>query len=196
MGLPQPVNAFRFEDYLAWEQNQPEKHEYVQGETFAMTGARRVHVIVSLNLASLFRSHLRGTPCQAFIADMKLYLAEADAAFYPDIMVSCDPRDRMADLYLCHPRLIVEVLSANTAAYDRGEKFAAYRKSASLEEYVIVDIDARRVESYRRTPENHWVLYEYAGDDACQFASIDLSLPLAAVFEDLAVMPDAGSTGA
>ena len=58
MGLPQPVNAFRFEDYLAWEQSQPEKHEYVQGETFAMTGARRVHVIVSLNLASLFRSRL------------------------------------------------------------------------------------------------------------------------------------------
>ena len=192
MGIPQPVIPFSFEDYLAWESEQPEKHEFVRGEIFAMAGARRAHVTVSLNLASAFKTHLRGTPCRAYMADMKLRVEAADTGFYPDVMVSCDARDHAADLYLSHAVLVVEVLSDSTAAFDRGDKFADYRKLPSLQEYVIVDIDARRVECFRRNAENHWVLYDYAGEGECEFASIGLSLPLAAVFED--VETDAGTS--
>ncbi|MFM8331641.1 MAG: Uma2 family endonuclease [Candidatus Methylumidiphilus sp.] len=185
MGIPQPSPGFSFDDYLAWEQGQAEKHEFVRGETFAMAGARRAHVTVSLNLASAFKSHLRGTPCRAYMADMKLRVEAADASFYPDVMVSCDRRDHAAELFLSHPVLLAEVLSDSTAAYDRGNKFADYRKLPSLREYVVVDIAARRVECFRLNTENHWVLYEFSGDETVEFASIGLLLPLAMVFEDV-----------
>lgn len=184
MGTPQAAVAFSFREYLAWESEQPQKHEFVRGETFAMAGARRSHVTVCLNLASAFKSHLRGTPCRAYMAGMKLRLEEADASFYPDVMVTCDQSDHAADLYLSHPMLVVEVLSENTAAYDRGDKFADYRKSTSLREYAVVDINARRVECYRRNAENRWVLHDFS-EGECHFASIDLSMPLAVVFEDV-----------
>jgi Uma2 family endonuclease len=187
MSISQSSIAFSFEDYLAYESEQPEKHEFVRGEIFAMAGARRAHVTVSLNLASAFKTHLRGTPCRTYMADMKVRVEAADCGFYPDVMVSCDARDHAADLYLSHPILVVEVLSDSTAAYDRGNKFADYRKLPSLQEYVIVDIDSRRVECFRRNADKHWVLFDFEGDGECEFASIGFSMPLAAVFEDVEV---------
>jgi len=86
---------------------------------------------------------------------------------------------------LSHAVLVVEVLSDSTAAFDRGDKFADYRKLPSLQEYVIVDIDARRVECFRRNAENHWVLYDFADDGECEFASIGLTMPTSEVFEDV-----------
>jgi Uma2 family endonuclease len=185
MGIPQPAITFNFNDYLAVEAEQLEKHEYVRGEIFAMAEARRAHVTVSLNLASAFKTHLRGTPCRTYMADMKLRVEATDCGFYPDVMVSCVARDHAADLYLSHPVLVVEVLSDSTAAYDRGNKFADYRKLPSLQEYVIVDIDSRRVECFRRNADKHWVLYDFEGEGASEFASIEFSMLLAAVFEDV-----------
>ena len=187
MSTPQPITRFDLESYLVWEALQPDKHEFVRGEVFAMTGARRDHLTVSGNLFAAFKQHLRGGPCRAYIADMKLRVDAVDAVFYPDVMVSCDRRDHVADLALQHPLLVVEVLSESTAAYDRGGKFAAYRKLESLREYAVVDIEARRVECFRRNAEGHWVLYDYVGPDHAEFASIDFSLPLSEVFEDVEV---------
>lgn len=136
------------EHYLAWEAEQADKHEYVAGEIFAMVGVRREHALVALTIGSRLRAHLKGTRCQSFVSDMKLFVEAADAYFYPDVMVSCDERDRSAELAIAHPCLVVEVLSDATAAYDRGTKFAAYRKLESLAEYLLVDIDARRLELY------------------------------------------------
>jgi Uma2 family endonuclease len=97
MGIPQPSLTFNFDDYLAFESAQVEKHDYVRGEIFAMAGARRAHVTVSLNLAIAFKTHLRGTPCRTYMADMKLRVEAADCSFYPDVMVSGDARDHAAD---------------------------------------------------------------------------------------------------
>jgi Uma2 family endonuclease len=162
MSVPQPTARFSRADYFEWEALQVGKNEYVAGEVFAMVGARQAHVVVSLALAARFREHLRGTRCRAYGADMKLEVVAADAVFYPDVMVSCDEADRQRDLALQAPKLIVEVLSDSTAAYDRGAKFAAYRKLDSLHEYLLVDIDARRLELFRREPVG-WVLHEPAG---------------------------------
>lgn len=196
MGTARSDRRFDFQDYLAWEEAQAEKHEFVRGEVFAMVGARREHVTVSLNLAFAFKAHLRGGPCRAYVADMKVRVEAADAAFYPDVMVTCDSRDHAADLCMSHPRLLVEVLSDSTAAYDRGDKFADYRKLESLQEYAVVDITARRVECFRRNAENHWVLFDYAGDSPCRFDSIGLEMSLADVFEDVEVPPWEGVDGA
>ena len=183
--------VFDAEAYLAWEERQVEKHEFIAGEVFAMAGARRDHVVVSLNLASAFKQRLRGGPCQAYVADLKVRVEAADAFFYPDVVVSCDPRDHAADQFIAYPTLIIEVLSESTAAFDRGKKFAAYRTLPSLREYVLVDIETRRVEIFQRTPENDWLLHEYLPDcGECRFPAANVSIPFDEIFENVA--PQAG----
>lgn len=185
MGEPQHRALLDRETYLRWEAEQAEKHEYLAGEIFAMVGVRREHAVVTLTLGSRLREHLKGSRCQSFVAGMKLFVAAADTYFYPDVMVSCDERDRRADLAIEHPALVIEVLSESTAAYDRGAKFAAYRKLESLQEYLLVDIDARRLELYRREAD-HWLLFDSeAGRPPLQLASVDLGLSVDEAFEDL-----------
>lgn len=177
---------FSAEDYLAWEEQQAEKHEFVAGEVFAMTGARQDHVVVSGNIFAGLKQRLRGRPCRAYISDMKLKIDAADAFFYPDVMVSCNLGDHQSEQFISKPTLIVEVLSESTADYDRGGKFVAYRKLESLQEYLIVDIDNRRVECFRRTADNDWLLHDYIGESDCKLVSLNLSLPMAEIFEDIA----------
>ncbi len=176
MGLPQSLPRFDADTYLAWEAGQADKSECFQGEIFAMVGVRREHATVALNIGAALREHLRKTPCLPFVSDMKLRVATVDAFFYPDVMVTCDARDRHADLFVEHPKLIVEVLSESTAAYDRGTKFASYRQITELQEFVLIDIPAR--------------LHDYAGEPACRFDSVQLTLSLDTVFEDVQAPDD------
>lgn len=181
------MTHFDFDSYLKWEEQQPQKHEFIRGAVVAMADVHRVHATVTGNLAVAFKTHLRGGACRVYMCNMKLRVEAADASFYPDVMVTCDRRDHAADVVMRHALLVVEVLSESTAAYDRGGKFADYRKLESLREYVVVDIAARRVECFRRNAENHWVLYEFSGAGPCEFASLDLTMDLAEVFEDVAI---------
>lgn len=183
MSLPQP--KLSLDAFVEWENAQPERHFFFRGEVFAMVGVRQAHAHVALNLGAAFKSALRGTPCRTFIADVKLRIAAADALFYPDVMVSCDVRDRATPLYLSHPKLIVEVLSESTAAFDRGAKFASCRLIDTLEEYVLVDLDARRVEAFRRNSEGRWELYEFTGDADVEFASIGVTLDAPTLYENV-----------
>lgn len=176
---------FSAEDYLAWEETQAEKHEFVAGEVFAMVGARQDHVIVSGNIFAALKQRLRGTPCRPYVADLKLKIEAADAFFYPDVMVSCHPGDLGNQQYISNPTIIVEVLSDSTADYDRGGKFVAYRKLDALKEYLIVDIGARRVECFRRTADNDWLLHEYFGEETCILTSLNIDIPMAEIFEDI-----------
>ncbi len=143
MGLPQLAPRFSIDDYMAWEAKQVERHEYVGGEVFVRESASSVHNIINGNLAIGLRSALRGTPCHVFLIDMKLRVEAADAVFYPDVLVTCDARDKGpdADTAKCHPCLIVEVLSESTATYDRGLKFEHYRGIDTLKEYLLVEQD-------------------------------------------------------
>lgn len=179
-------SGFDAEAYLAWEEQQPEKHEYLAGAVFATVGARREHVVVALNLAAAFKQRLRGGPCQAYVSDLKLRVEAMDAFFYPDVILSCDPRDHAASQFIAHPTLIVEVLSASTAAFDRGDKFAAYRTLPSVQEYVLVDIPSRRVESFRRTADPDWLFHEHRPEHGdCHFPAVGVSIPFDEIFENL-----------
>lgn len=185
MGLPLLKPRLDRADFLAWEAGQASKHEYLDGEVFAMVGARQEHVVVALALAARLREHLRGTRCRAYTSDMKLEVEAVDAVFYPDVMVSCDEADRQRALAIQAPCLVVEVLSEGTAAYDRGAKFAAYRRLPSLQEYLLVDIDRRSLEVFRRQPQG-WVLGEPAGQPrVLQLHSVALALTDEDVFGDL-----------
>lgn len=189
MALPQSTPHFDAAAYLAWEAEQPERNEYIAGEVFAMVGVKQSHNVATGNLYSLLRNALKGGPCRVFIESVKTRVEAADCFFYPDVMVTCDARDRATPDYVSHPILVVEVLSDSTAGYDRGKKFAAYRKLESLKEYVLVDVDTCRIEVFRRDPQNHWVLYEYGAAESVELASLGLALPVDAVLEDTAEAP-------
>lgn len=185
MGLPQARSpGMSLDEFIEWENTQPDKHEFLRGDVFAMVGARRVHVTITMNIASLLKSHLRGGPCRAFMVDMKLAVRQADAVFYPDVLVTCHPDDLRAETVMEHPKVIVEVLSESTAAYDRGEKFAQYRKLDSLEEYALIDPDRRTVEVFRRVDQGDWLLAASESGQGLILKSIGFQAPPEAVFED------------
>lgn len=184
MAIPQTEKHFDAAAYLVWEEAQIERHEYVAGEVFATVGVRQSHNVATLNLASVLRQALRGGPCRVFVEAVKARVEAADCFFYPDVLVTCDPRDRLTPDYVSHPLLIAEVLSESTAAFDRGGKFAAYRTLDSLQDYVLIDLAARRIEVFRRDADNHWVLYEYGAGENVELASLALQLPLDEILED------------
>ncbi len=168
--------------FLSWENDQPERHEFVQGEVFAMVGARRSHCDVTVNLTGLLWAALRGTPCRVYSETRKLVVA--DDLFYPDVAVSCDPADVSGEAPMQAPTLLVEVLSSSTQSDDRSLKFALYRRLGSLQEYLLVDPDSRRVEAFRRGPDG-WVLHDMSEAATLTLASLALELPMADVFAGL-----------
>lgn len=185
MGLPAFETTLSPADYLAWEAIQSDKHEYLNGEVFAMGGAARRHVTLSLNVASALDDLLEGKPCGVFIADMKVEVATASAFFYPDVLVTCDPADLRAEQVMRHPALILEVLSPSTAAFDRGDKFRAYRQLDSLREYVLLDPDRRSAEVFRRQPDNRWLLTDIQPETPLILDSLAVEIPWGRVFRNL-----------
>ena len=178
------VYSITADDYLAGETLSPIRHEYVAGEVFAMADATEEHATIALNLAALMRNQVRGGPCRVYIADMKLRVAAADAFFYPDVFVTCDPRDATEPLAKRHPALICEVLSESTEAYDRGGKFAAYRTLESLKEYLLIDSRRRAVEVFRRQPGG-WLLSPVPPDGALELKCLDFRCAVDALYEDV-----------
>ena len=172
------------DEFLAWEDLQPERHEFHKGEVFAMVGGRRIHESVISNLAYRLRGQLEGSACQVFVAGMKLKLAD-DTVLYPDVVVTCDRADLRADLALRSPTLVIEVLSPSTQAYDRSQKFALYRQLGSLQEYILIDPETLRIEGFRREPDDRWLLVDMSQDALMACASVDCAVPLAPVFEGI-----------
>lgn len=186
MGYALQKSRLSADEFLAWEATQAERHEFVQGEVFAMAGGEDRNNTVAGNLYIALRQHLRGTPCRVFASDVKLRVAAADCFFYPDVMVTCSAADAAERLVKQAPVLVVEVLSPSTEAFDRGAKFAAYRQLPSLVEYLLVDPGQRRCDLFRkRAADGLWVLHPAEPDEALQLASVDLTVPPAALWADL-----------
>ena len=171
-------------EFLAWENEQPERHEFHCGEVFAMVGGRRVHGRVVSNLVRRFSEALDGSPCQVFHEGMKVEV-EVDTVFYPDVFVTCDQADLATDMLFRAPTLVIEVLSPGTQAYDRSQKFALYRRIPALQEYILVDPDTRRVEAFRKGADGLWVLHDMSDGDTLHAASIEARVPLAEVFDGI-----------
>ncbi len=179
------LTAFSAADYLAFEQDSPTRHEFVAGQVFAMAGASERHNQIAGNVYSRLREKLRGGPCRAFIADMKLRVEHADAYYYPDVFVTCDARD--TEPYVKrYPAVIVEVLSATTEAIDRREKLRHYRTLETLREYVLISPEERSIELIRRQPNGDWMIHTLSVEDALELQALDCALTYAEVFEDVA----------
>jgi len=173
------------EEFLVWDQAQTVKHEFVRGNVSAMAGGEDGNAFIALSIASAARAHLRGTPCRVLISDVKLRIDAADSFFYPDVMVTCSTADAANRLVKREPLLVVEVLSPGTAAYDRGEKFAAYRKIEALREYVLVDPRTRRCDVYRKGEDGLWVLHPIEAGQALVLASIACTISPEVLWEDV-----------
>jgi Uma2 family endonuclease len=174
------------DEYLASEEQSAIKHEYIDGQIYAMVGASDLHVTIAGNLFALLRQHVRGSGCRVYISDMKARLESLNRFYYPDVMVTCDPRDRETPTYKRFPCLIGEVLSDSTEAFDRGDKFADYQTLESLQEYVLLNSKRQRVECFRRNEEGLWVLQFYTPEqNTIQLRSIGFEATLASLYEDV-----------
>lgn len=173
------------QEYLEWEERQEIKYEYVNGEVFAMTGGTLPHNAVALNLASALKSYLRGSGCRVYMADAKVGGSEDGPFHYPDVVVTCDERDRQAIKFNQYPCLIVEVLSPGTEAYDRGGKFTQYRRIQTLREYVLIDAEKISIECFRLNDRGIWELHPYEDGSEVHLTSVDFHFPISLVYEDV-----------
>jgi Uma2 family endonuclease len=175
------------EEYLEGEALSEVRHEYIAGMVYAMAGTSDEHSFIVGNLHAALHSHLRGKSCRLFMLDAKVRLqaADDDIFYYPDLMVACDARDK--DRYFKRfPRVLVEVLSESTERIDRREKFLSYTQIETLEEYILVAQDRMEVTLYRRVNQWHPEVLK-TGAQSLPLASIDFSIPLAAIYEGVNV---------
>ena len=174
------------EEYLELEENSTVKHEYLDGYVYAMAGGTLDHGLIAVNVLTILRPHVRGGPCRVYNSDVKVRIGHRRFV-YPDVSVSCDPRDH-ADgraQSIAHPRLVVEVLSPKTAGYDQGGKFEMYGALASLQTYVLLEAERVAIEVRTRLADGTWQAQHFGARDLVAFPSIDFSGPAIDFYEDI-----------
>lgn len=170
--------------YLEGEKDGNVRHEYVDGQVYAMAGSSDRHNRISGNIYSRLNTHLDNSGCEPFMADMKIMVAPV-VFYYPDVVVTCDDPIR-DNYYRTEPRLIVEVLSPSTGRIDRNEKLFAYRRVTSLKEYVLVSQDRILVEVYRRQTDDEWSHEIYTNqDDEIHFTSVNLTMNMRDIYRNV-----------
>ena len=175
-------------EYLEFERKSDVRHEYFKGEIFAMSGAKRNHCLISVNLNGLIWQHLKGKDFEAYINKMRVFVPQTGLYTYPDLVVVCGEPQFQDDVFdtLLNPVLLIEVLSDSTEGYDRGKKFQHYRSIESLQEYVLVAQDEARIEKYVKHGDGFWLLSEAVGlDSEIEFSSIECKLALREVYDKI-----------
>lgn len=179
MSSPQPTHSISIADYLHSELARDIKHEYMEGVIYAMAGASKNHQHIILNTASLFKAHLKNTPCVTFTSDIKIRIGDL-AFFYPDVIVACHDTTEN-DYYTEQPVIIIEVLSKSTRRRDETTKRRLYQTLPSLQEYVLIEQDIVDVEVCRRSLG--WQSEHYFMGDEVTFNAINLSVLVADIYE-------------
>jgi Uma2 family endonuclease len=184
-------------EYLEFERSSELKHEFLNGDVFAMTGASRIHNLITAKVITALTSQLRGRPCEVYASDMRLKVTATGLYTYPDVSVICgEPQltdDRLDTI--TNPIVIVEVLSPSTESYDRGKKFQHYRELPSLREYLLISQDSPRIERYLRKDNGLWEFMDAKGLEASlPLPSIDCALMLADVYDQITFDIDEGQS--
>ncbi len=172
-------------EYLEFERNSFEKHEFYNGEMYAMAGAKERHNLIVSNLIISIGTEFKNKPCVVYPSDMRVVIDEYRHYTYPDVTLVCGERkflDNKNDCLL-NPNVIVEVLSESTEKYDRGKKFEAYRNIASLKEYMLVSSEDKKIELFTKNNEGKWFLSENGVEDTIIIPTIDLTLALSDVYD-------------
>jgi Uma2 family endonuclease len=178
-------STFTPEEYFAWEAQQLEKHEYINGQVYAMSGGSINHGRIAIRFTALFDAHLENTGCITGNSDIKVNIVDTNNYTYPDVSVTCDDRDKTSTQYITYPCLIVEVLSARTEAYDRGGKFRMYRNNPVLQDYLLVSSTSIEMDLYRKNDASDWIIINYQEGDTIELKSINLSFAIEQVYRNL-----------
>ena len=174
------------EEFLAFERDSEEKHEYRDGEVVAMSGARRAHNKISTNVSGLIWQHLKGKDCESYTSEMRVWVPKSRLYTYPDIVVVCREPEFVDEEFdtLTNPLLLIEILSESTESYDRGQKFKNYRSIDSLRGYVLISQKSPSIEKYVKHGDGFWMLSEASGlDGSITLESIDCPLSLSEVYD-------------
>jgi Uma2 family endonuclease len=185
---------YTIEEYLEMEEHSQEKHEYYQGEIFAMSGAKVAHNTISINAATLLSNQLKGRPCRPFSSDQRIHIEKNSLFTYPDISVVCGEIETRNndDWNILNPTVIVEVLSPSTRDYDHGLKFQLYRDIPSLKEYVLIDSESISVELFFINEHHHWELIEYKTlEESLILDSLQVKLDLKEIYEETKLVSQA-----
>lgn len=181
MGLPKLKTKISVEDYLEGEKFSQIKHEFVDGEVYAMAGTSNNHSRISVNLTTSLSVHLRDSPCEPFAGETKVRAA-INIFYYPDILVSCEESEENP-YFRNNPILVIEITSPSTEQTDRREKLFAYQRIASVQEYAIIDQHRINIELHRRQPNGTWITYFFdASDDEVEFQSVGLTMPIPEIY--------------
>jgi Uma2 family endonuclease len=174
------------EEYLAIERTSQQKNEYFNGEIFAMGGASERHNLIVGNVFASLHIQMKGKPCKVYSSDMRVKISATGLYTYPDVVGLCGEAifdDEQQDTLL-NPNIIIEVLSKSTEGYDRGEKFAHYRKIKSVKEYVLISQDKSRLEHYMRQRDNQWLMSEVTQwEEMVDLPSINCTLLVSDVYD-------------
>jgi Uma2 family endonuclease len=173
-------------EYLAIERQAETRSEYLDGEMFTMAGGSREHNLIETNTVRELSLKLKHRPCEVYSNDQRVHIPATGLYTYPDVVVVCGEPHFDDDQFdtLLNPTLIIEVLSPNTEAYDRGKKFEHYRSIGSLSEYLLVSQAEPRIEQYLRQDEGRWIFTDVAGlDSRITLPSIQCELSLAEVYD-------------
>ncbi|NJK73608.1 MAG: Uma2 family endonuclease [Richelia sp. CSU_2_1] len=182
------TKTYTAEEYLEAEVNSQERHEFINGEIVVMTGGTPNHNEIISILNAIFRVSLKGKPYSIFASDQRLWVPQLNNYTYPDAMVVAKPIELQPGRTdtITNPLLIAEVLSKSTKAYDRDEKFAAYRSIPSFQEYLLIDQYRVQVEQYSKTETNKWIFSEYSNTgDRLTLSSIPVEILLADLYENI-----------
>lgn len=182
-----PKTFLTEEQYLEIERAAEFRHEYLDGQMYAMSGAREGHNLISGNIFANLRQQTRPRGCRVFTNDMRVRVS-GRMYTYPDVVVACGERqflDARRDTLL-NPTLICEVLSDTTERYDRGRKFRHYQTIESLRQYVLVSTDQMTVEVFTRQNDGSWVLRATENPaDTIELESIGCKLAIAEIYYDV-----------
>ncbi len=181
--------SFTPQEYFAWEEQQLEKHELIDGWAYGMTGGTRNHSDIAGNFLAIIKPHLRGSGCKTYNSDCRINILNTHDYTYPDLSVTCDSRDNSSTQYITYPCLIVEVLSPSTEAYDRGKKFEKYRCNPSLVDYVLVSSEEMAIDIYHKNQVGDWLIRSYREGDRVELTSINLSVAIEQFYEEVVFEP-------
>ena len=177
---------YSLEEYLRLEERSNVRHEFFDGEIFAMAGGTLEHSGIAANLIVLLGSRLAGRPCRVFTSDARVRVAATGLVTYPDVSVVCGSveHDEGDANTLVNPVFLAEVTSPNTEDYDRGAKLENYKRIASLKEVLIVSHAAPQAEVWRRVVDDTWVSETYGPGSEVRLASLAVSLPIEAIYRN------------
>ncbi len=187
MGEQQASQRMTLEEYFDFDDKSLHKHEFYNGEVFAMAGAMPNHNRIVHNLHLELGSALRGGHCEIFGSDQRLRVVAKGLYTYPDVSVVCNKPAFHDKRSLINPILLIEVLSKSTSDYDHGAKFGSYRTIPSIQEYVMIDSRSVMVEAYRRTALAAWTYTEYlSANDVVPLESVGIEITVADLYRNVA----------